>query len=80
MSGQLSSWDLTWGLGKAASPTSSGACLAVHTSASHQAAVYLGPEQGLGGSEGKLSHSSNFEQKAGISPEASDQSQELRIV
>lgn len=49
MSGQLSSWDLTWGLGKAASPTSSGACLAVHTSASHQAAIYLGPEQGPGG-------------------------------
>lgn len=48
MSGQLSSCDLTWGLGKAASPTSSGACLAVRTSAGHQAAIYLGPEQGPG--------------------------------
>ena len=80
MSGQLSSCDLTWGVGKAAPPSSSGACLAVHTSASHQAAIYPGPQQGPGGSEGKLSHSSNFEQKAGISPEASDQSQKLRIV
>ena len=56
---------------KVAPPSGSGACLAVHTSASHQASIIQGSE----GSEGKLPYSSSFEQKARISQEASDQSQ-----